>query len=141
MPQLHIKLTAISMCHGIGVPLTALYHSIKLMKAQGHEFTIINTLIIEHNEDAAKPNASILQHHGYPGNVFTLRKMEDLSQWIQEQFCEDSKMPWKDTMLLVMTGTPCKSISYGCKANKDRTQFGLHASPSNVWFQAYAAIF
>ena len=141
MPQLHIKLTVVSMCNGIGVPLIALYHSLELIKAQGHEFTIINTVVIEHNEDAAKLNESTLQRHGYPGNIFAIKKMEDLSRWILEHLCEDSKIPWKDTMLLVMTGTPCKSISYGCKANKNRTQFGLHASPSNVWFQAHSAIF
>ena len=126
---------------GIGVPLIALYHSIKLMKVQGHEFSIINSVVVEHNEDAAKLNESTLQQHGYPGNIFAIKKMEDLSQWILEHLCENSMIPWKDTMLLVMTGTPCKSISYGCKANKNRTQFGIHASPSNVWFLAHSAIF
>ena len=141
IPKLHIKLTVVSMCNGIGVPLIALHHSLKLMKVQGHEFSIINSVVIEHNEDAAKLNESTLQQHGYPGNIFAIKKMEDLSQWILEHLCENSGVPWKDTMLLVMTGTPCKSISYGCKANKNRTQFGIHASPSNVWFLAHSAIF
>ena len=39
-----------------------------------------------------------------------------------------------------MSGTPCKSVSFGARMNINRKSFGLHACPSNLWFTAYQAI-
>lgn len=39
-----------------------------------------------------------------------------------------------------MLGTPCQSISRGSALNGKRKRYGIHASPSNVWFHAYNGI-
>ena len=135
-----IRLVVISICNGIAIPLLALLSTIQALKQLGWNISIIYTLIVEKSKSANDIAFKLLQAHGYPQPVQVLELLEDLNNWVLEHFNNRSILPIRDTYVCVLSGTPCKSISYGCKASHFRKDFGLHANPSNLWFLAHEAI-
>ena len=139
-PTRVIKLVVISICNGIGIPLIALLSTIHHLERQGWNIQIVYTLVVEKDAEANDISRNVLLRHGYPQPIEILPLLENLVDWVNQFLHARSVLPITGTHVCVLSGTPCKSISYGCQANKTRQQFGLHAGPSNLWFLAHAAI-
>ena len=130
----------VSICNGISIPPLALFTAMRQLQSLNIEFKIIDTIIVEHSDQANQIGRAVLDRHGYPGNLHLVRKLEDLSHWIDQHFGNSDTIHWQDKLLIILAGTPCKSISFGCSKNINRDKFGLHASPSNLWFLAQESI-
>ena len=137
-----IKLIVISICNGIGIPLVALMMAANILKNNGITMEIHYTLTVEKDSAAKRLADQILEQHQYPGQVQHLDNLEQLPQWISDhmQPQEDPEHLLNKCTLLVLSGTPCKSISHGARLNLNRKSFGLHANPSNTWFLAHQSI-
>ena len=127
-----------SLCNGIGNPLLALQRAVEDLELTGSRVRIHSTFIFEKDDDVNKMCKHALLAHAYPGKVHWLG---DLTQF--PNHASNLKVQSTSTWhyrIIVLTGTPCKSISRGCRMNRNRTRFGIHASPSNLWWLAHQGI-
>ena len=137
------SIIVISICNGIGIPLVALITAIKILQTNGIQIQFEYTLTVEKNREANRINQNMMRTHEYPGQVQHMDNLEDLPAWINQhmQKSQDPDHITNRCFILVLSGTPCKSISQGARMNPNRLTFGIHASPSNLWFYAYQSIY
>ena len=136
-PQLFIFL--FSLCNGIGNPMLIVRDSVEDLQLLNYQIVLHSTFIYEVDEQANDYCKTILQATAFPGNIYfagDLAKFADHAAALTIQLHSGSD----DFLVIVTAGTPCKSISFGSRLNVSRTQFGLHAPPSNVWWLAYSGI-
>ena len=127
-----------SLCNGIGNPLLALQRAVEDVELTGTRIRIHSTFIFEKDENVNKMCQHTLIAHGYPGQVHWLGDLIHFPNHAST-FPFQSNHGWQ-YRIIVLTGTPCKSISRGCRLNRSRTRFGIHASPSNLWWIAHRGI-
>ena len=123
-----------SLCNGMGNPLLALHNAVDDLQMVGHKIKVRKTFIFETVEDCNKMCKAALQTIQYQG---TVEFCGDLINFPDKVY-ELPRMLNAHTQffIVVLSGTPCKSISLGCRMNKNRRHFGLHAAPSNLWWTA-----
>ena len=140
---MELPVCVISICNGIAIPLVALQHALSDIALTFPEvkYQINHTIIVEIDNQANQIASEIMKAHDYPGNITWIQDVKDLDQWCIDNVISQKLFATADYIIIVLSGTPCKSISYGCKHTKSRTQFGLHANPSKLWFSAHAAIY
>ena len=82
-----------------------------------------------------------LLRQGYPGHISFEGDLHGFPQLIMHLFLNNEWKEWtKDCYFLILTGTPCQSISRGARLT-GRRKFGLHVMPSKLWHVAYAGIY
>ena len=135
-----ILLVIYSLCNGIGVPLVALAQAVhRFNQGQNHlKLEIHTTFVYETNALANTINHRMLKRgNAYPGH---LHYCGDLDQFPRDVVTHGSLLAPLNVVAVVLTGTPCKSVSSGCRMNPNRNSFGIHASPSNLWFTAHRGL-
>ena len=129
-----------SICNGMGLPLLALHTPCKKLADTGTRFHILVVFIFEINKDANVMSESIISTLASPFNVQLLGNADSFVSHINQlEFLVNPGLR-SHLLVLVMLGTPCQAISRGSALNGKRKRYGLHASPSNVWFHAYCGI-
>lgn len=127
----------------MGNPLLALQWSIESINAMMVSddepfYDIVDTYVFEIDPCANQTCAAFLSYSGYPGSI---HYCGDLQSFDSHAANLPLHIPAGAAYrILVLSGTPCKSISRGCVRNPNRRFFGLHADPSRIWWLAYQGI-
>ena len=110
-------LCVISICNGIAIPVLALQHAIIDVTNSFPEYSyrITHTVIIEIDEQANNIAEEIMKAHNYPGQIFLVKDAADLEKWCMDNIFSNRLINVADYTVVILSGTPCKSISYGCK--------------------------
>ena len=128
----------ISLCNGISNPLLALQRAVDDAQLLGNDVVISRTFIFENDPLVNEMAKAALRKSQYPGEIMW---MGDIALFpdLAKNFTSAMLLNWK-YRIIVLSGTPCKSISRACKMNPLRKKFGLHAEPSNLWWQAHRGL-
>ena len=137
-----IILFVYSLCNGIGSPLLAIQWAVESFNftksVEEQPLEIHSTFIFETSPAANKASTAILHYTKYPGTVEYLGNLSGFHQHaVQLPLAIPEGKPYR---ILVVSGTPCKSISYACTKSPNRTRFGIHADPSNIFWMAQAGL-
>ena len=122
----------VSICDGTGLPLLSLLAAIHKLKQKNIHITIVSTFIFEKNADSAKMCRKLREIIQYPGIVTEYQEAETYRTFANTMHIPDN------TVVFCMTGTPCTSISRGAKFATRCNNYGIHGSPSNVWWHVHA---
>ena len=137
-----ILLFVYSLCNGIGSPLLALQWAIESYNASLHHHEppveIVQTFIFEISGQANDVAKALLRMAQYPGEMHYLGDLERFHQHACSLPCVIPA--GRQYRVLALSGTPCKSISSACRRSPNRRFFGLHASPSNIFWQAHSGL-
>ena len=124
----------------MGLPLLALHQACKQLADRGIRFHILVVFVFEINEDANSLSKSIAKSLGNPFSVLSLGNVQLFVSHVDQLDYLINPGLSSHILVLVMLGTPCQAISRGSALNGKRKRYGIHASPSNVWFHAYSGI-
>ena len=108
----------------------------------GINAVIIHTIIFEIDPIASKFCEAIHQQVGYPGPVQSAGSVDNMARIVKElcHHIQDTNHQFFGALVVILTGTPCQSISRAATRAANRVRFGLHAEPSNTWFKVHEAI-
>ena len=131
-----VNLVVYSLCNGIGTPLLALLWALQHLDPDSVEVRIHTTFIYEIDPTANALNNALLTNANYPGQI---QHCGSITEFARDVHQHAGLFVHASFIVLVLSGTPCKSISRGC-VRTTRRRFGLHASPSNLWFAAHSGL-
>lgn len=140
--KVEVHLLVFSLCNGIGTPLVALIQAVLAFNALSgtHHITIDHTIVYEIMESSCKLCAEFLRAAHYPNSIQYMGDMSGFPDYAEHIFHSEY---WRFFLtyatILVLTGTPCQSISRAAGMTK-RRWFGIHAHPSNIWHLAHCGI-
>ena len=137
-----ILLFVYSLCNGIGSPLLALQWAVdsynNTKDDEQDAAIIVQTYIFETSTSANQVNDALLRRSNYPGEVHHMGDIKEFSRHASNLVLLIP--PGRSYRVLVLSGTPCKSISAACRRSIHRKLYGIHANPSNVFWLAHAGL-
>ena len=134
-----IYVLVFSICNGIGTPLLALLDAIKAFNSASTVFhlQIAHTIIFEILDSSNRICQDLTRLAFYPNSLQFMGNVDGFPAYVEHIFANSLWQNFLATALVVvLTGTPCQSISRGARLT-NRRWFGLHAAPSNVWHAAH----
>ena len=137
-----IILFVYSLCNGISSPLLALQWATEsynhLKEEDEPSVEIYMTFIFENSAKVNQVGRALLQFVNYPGEI---EFVGDLNNFTHHAAQLPLKIPaGRSYRVIVLSGTPCKSISSACRRSPFRRKFGIHAEPSNVFWLAHSGL-
>ena len=124
-------LFVMSICDGTGIPLLALMAALRHLQQRGIHYKIIHTFIWENDVDSIKLGQHLRSSIHYPGHVTGFKDAKDFPR-----FCKTVFIP-NDVLVLALTGFPCTRISRGARMATRHHDYGLHAPPTNLWWDIH----
>ena len=112
-----ILLFVYSLCNGIGSPLLALQWAVdsynNTKDDEQDAAIIVQTYIFETSTSANQVNDALLRRSNYPGEVHHMGDIKEFSRHASNLVLLIP--PGRSYRVLVLSGTPCKSISAACR--------------------------
>ena len=120
-----------STCDGTGLPLLALLAALHHLQQRRIHYKIIHTFIWETDSDSITMCRKLRESIQYPGHVTEFTDVKGFPR-----FCETVFIP-NNILVLALSGFPCTRISRGARMATRTWDFGLHAPPSNLWWDIH----